>query len=136
MLTFLSDNLNSSFQPIFDFVFTVHLHSMYLFLKRITMSANTVTFHYWGSVRSRNMYTGYLLAGAGVIDSVDFNGTYPYPGTPEWNEAKPLSNWVRKITKYSSYFFFCFILSFCSFHFFPSKLIFSLLLFFRTNCRF
>ena len=57
------------------------------------MAANTVTYHYWGSVRSRNMYAGYIMAGANLTDKMDCHTDYPYPGTPEWEVASPKSAW-------------------------------------------
>ena len=57
----------------------------------MSTSTDTTTLHYWGSVRSRNMYSGYILAGFNLSDKVTLNGAYPYPGTPEWNSAQPKS---------------------------------------------
>ena len=42
-------------------------------------------FKYWGGIKSRNMYIGFVLAGMSCLDKVVFKTDYPWPGTEEWN---------------------------------------------------
>ena len=42
-------------------------------------------FKYWGGIKARNLYVGFLLAMFNLLDSVHFKTNYPWPGTDEWN---------------------------------------------------
>eukprot|EP00941_MAST-03F_sp_MAST-3F-sp1_P001976 g1976.t1 len=50
------------------------------------------TYTYWGGVRSRSHYLGYVLAVNNLVDKVNWNQSdIPYPGTTEWNSFSPKS---------------------------------------------
>ena len=60
-------------------------------------SESKPVFKYWGGIKSRNMYIGFLLAGLDKLDDIEFKTDYPWPGTDEWKAlpTNDLSAWKQ-----------------------------------------